>query len=179
MVAYVTVRFSGVAQTSTRDIRFIEAIYPDESVMVYRNEDTGWIWPPYFKYDSSNLQAEAGGLESTKAAPVWVAIKHYGWRLPILSIYPNAVSLREVAGPDVRLIPYFNIIFLTLLIGLGVYLRVKWQKFIARRVEPIVAEVQEAWDGVENRAEGAASNAGDIWARKKARPEANRAPFFG
>jgi hypothetical protein len=160
---------SGTLQTGTRDIRFIEAIYPDDSVMVYRNEDTGWIWPPYFKYDSSNLQAKAGGLESTKAAPTWVAIRHYGWRLPILSIYPNAVSIREVAGPDVTLIPYFNITVLILLAGLALYLRMKWQKFVARRVEPMVAEAQEAWDSVENRAEGAADGAKGLWAKAKAK----------
>ena len=43
------------ATVDRRDIRFIEAVLPDGKVMVYRNEDTGWIWPPYFKYDSSNL----------------------------------------------------------------------------------------------------------------------------
>ena len=34
-------------------------------VIVYRNEATGWVWPPYFKYDSSNLQAEATNLKSS------------------------------------------------------------------------------------------------------------------
>ena len=83
---------TGTAESgTTRDIRFIEAAYPDGDVMVYRNEDTGWIWPPYFKYDSSNLQAEAGNLKSDAASPKWVMVTHYGWRLPILSIYPNAV----------------------------------------------------------------------------------------
>ena len=34
---------SGTAESgTTRDIRFIEATYPDGSVIVYRNEDTGW-----------------------------------------------------------------------------------------------------------------------------------------
>jgi hypothetical protein len=49
---------SGTSSTSnSRSIRFIDAAYSDNSVMVYRNEDTGWVWPPYFKYDSSSLQA--------------------------------------------------------------------------------------------------------------------------
>ena len=52
---------TGSETTSTqRDIRFIDAVFPDgKTVMVYRNEDTGWLWPPYFKWDSSTLQAEA------------------------------------------------------------------------------------------------------------------------
>ena len=127
---------SGTTTTTVdrRDIRFIEAVFPDGDVMVYRNEDTGWIWPPYFKYDSSNLQAEAKNLESGKDNPQWVAVTHYGWRLPILSIYPNAVKLRPASGPDEMIIPYFNIIFLTALVGLGLYVRVKWQRFVARRM---------------------------------------------
>ena len=59
----------------TRDIRFIEAVRPNGRVIVYRNEDTGWVWPPYFKYDSSNLQAEATNFVSPKEKPEWVAWK--------------------------------------------------------------------------------------------------------
>ena len=54
-----------------RDIRFIEAVFPNNKPMVYRNEDTGWIWPPYFKYDSSNLQAEATNSISTVPVMPW------------------------------------------------------------------------------------------------------------
>ena len=60
--------------TTTRDIRFIEAVRDNGNVIVYRNEDTGWIWPPYFKWDSSNVQAEASNLKSDKEAPIWVSI---------------------------------------------------------------------------------------------------------
>ena len=99
---------TGVETASTiRDIRFIDAVYPDgSSVMVYRNEDTGWFWPPYFKWDSSTLQAQATNLRSTAEAPQWVAITHYGWRISLVSAFPNAVSITPVAGPDVRLIPW-------------------------------------------------------------------------
>ncbi len=109
---------TGVETTSTiRDIRFIDAVYPDgTSVMVYRNEDTGWFWPPYFKWDSSTLQAEAQNLKSDKSAPAWVSITHYGWRMPIFSIFPNAVSVTPVAGPDVTIIPWVNIILLVFLL---------------------------------------------------------------
>jgi hypothetical protein len=161
---------SGTAITDgPRDIRFVEAVYADESVMVYRNEDTGWVWPPYFKYDSSNLQAEAANLKSTKAAPIWVSVTHYGWRLPILSIYPNAVSVREVAGPDVRIIPYVNIIVLIML-ALGAFMiRRIWLQFWERTIEPAVAEVQETWDGVEARADTARAGAKGFFARLIAR----------
>ena len=151
--------------TVTRDIRFIEAAYENGSVIVYRNEDTGWIWPPYFKYDSSNLQAEAGNLKSLQTAPKWVSVTHYGWRLAWLSIYPNAVSVKEVAGPDVRIIPYVNIIVLIAL-AFGVFmLRRMWLQFWERMVEPAVAEVGETWDGVEAQAGAAKARAGGFFGR--------------
>ena len=138
---------SGTTSSAVRDIRFIETVFPDEStVMVYRNEDTGWIWPPYFKYDSSNLQAEAGNLKSTKDAPVWVSLTHYGWRWPLESIYPNAVSIRQVAGPDVVIIPWVNIIVLLALGVLAFMARQMWLQFRERMVDPAVAGMEEAQD---------------------------------
>jgi hypothetical protein len=156
------------AQTS-RDVQFIQGILPNGKPMVYRNQDTGWGWPFYFKFDTASLQTEADDAKSTAAAPKWVAIKHYGWRSELLSIFPNAVRVREVSGPDATIIPYFNITLLLVLLGVALYLRMKWQQFVARRVEPIVADVQEAWDGVENRAEGAASGIKGIWVSMKAK----------
>jgi hypothetical protein len=139
---------TGVETTATiRDIRFIDAVYADgQSVMVYRNEDTGWFWPPYFKWDSSTLQAEAQNLKSDKANPQWVAITHYGWRLPIFSIFPNAVSVTPLADPNVTLIPWINIIILAFLAFLIFMVRRMWLQFRERMVDPAVAEVEEAGD---------------------------------
>lgn len=139
---------TGVETTATiRDIRFIDAVYADgESVMVYRNEDTGWFWPPYFKWDSSTLQAEAQNLKSDKANPQWVSITHYGWRLPIFSIFPNAVAVTPVEGPDVTIIPWVNIVILTFLAFLVFMIRRMWLQFRERMVDPAVAEVEEAGD---------------------------------
>jgi len=146
---------TGTAEsTVTRDIRFIESTRPDGGVIVYRNEDTGWIWPPYFKYDSSNLQAEAGILRSDAANPKWVVVTHYGWRLPILSIYPNAVSMREASGPDEQIIPWVPIVVIVFLLFVVFMIRRMWAQFWERSVEPAAAEVNEAWDGVEARATG-------------------------
>lgn len=130
----------------SRDIRFINAAYADGKVMVYRNEDTGWIWPPYFKYDSSNLQAVATNLKSSDGAPKWVMVTHYGWRWAMLSIFPNAVRITEVSGPDVSFFPWLNVIILTLLAFLAFMARRMWLQFWERMVDPAVAEVQEAGD---------------------------------
>lgn len=134
-------------KSAIRDIRFIDAVFPDgQSVMVYRNEDTGWFWPPYFKWDSSTLQAEAQNLKSDKANPQWVVVTHYGWRLPIFSIFPNAVAVKAVAGPDVTIIPWANIIILTALAFVLFMARRMWLQFVERMVDPAVAEVEEAGD---------------------------------
>lgn len=82
-----------------RDVRFIDTIRPNGKPFVYRNEDTGWVWPPYFKYDSANLHAVATNLRSSAAESQWVSVTAYGWRMPWLSTYPNAVSITPVAGP--------------------------------------------------------------------------------
>jgi len=132
--------------TVTRDIRFIEAVRPNGRVIVYRNEDTGWVWPPYFKYDSSNLQAEASNLKSPADAPVWVAVTHYGWRIAWMSIYPNAVRLRVVDGPDTSLFPWVNIVILTALAFL---------LFMVRRM-------------CDARADAARANARTSWGRFRA-----------
>ena len=161
---------SGDATTATtRDVQFIQAILPNGNPMVYRNQDTGWGWPFYFKFDTASLQTQADDARSTSAAPKWVAVRHYGWRSELLSIFPNAVSIRDVAGPDVFIIPYFKIGLLVVIAALALYLRRKWQQFVARRVEPMIAEVQETWDGVENRAEGAATGAKGLWAKVRAK----------
>ena len=84
--------------TVNRDVFFIEGIRPSGRPIVYRNEDTGWIWPPYFKFDSANLQATSRDLVSTSEAPRWVAVRHYGWRNEWFSIFPNATSVREIVS---------------------------------------------------------------------------------
>jgi hypothetical protein len=158
---------TGVETSNTiRDIRFIDAVYPDgESVMVYRNEDTGWFWPPYFKWDSSTLQAEAQNLKSDKANPQWVAITHYGWRMPIFSIFPNAVKITPVEGPDVRLIPWLNIVILAFLAFAVLFIRAMWRQFRERSVDPALARAGDAWEAVDARADAAASEAKGVWGR--------------
>lgn len=139
---------AGTAESATnRYVRLIYTANPDGSTgTVFRNEDTGWIWPPYFKYDSSSLQAAAANYQSTDAAPKWVMITYYGWRFAILSIYPNAVRITEVPGPDYSYFPWLNLIILAALAGSVVMLRRMWLQFWDRMVDPAVAEVQEAGD---------------------------------
>lgn len=133
-------RESGSDPTVTsRDVFFIQAVRPNGKVIVYRNEDTGWGWPPYFKFDTSNLQAEAADLRSTKDNPQWVIVTHYGWRNEFLSIYPNAVAIRPVDDPQTPIVPWFNIIFLTILVLGLLTLRQLWLRFRRSRIDPLFA----------------------------------------
>ena len=131
-----------------RDVFFIQTRRAQDDVMVYRNEDTGWGWPPYFKFDTSNLQAEAADLKSSAEAPQWVAIRHYGWRNEFMSIFPNAISVRAVDGPDVRIIPWINILILITLAAVFWAIWVRWRRFRAARIDPVLEDVEESFDAV-------------------------------
>jgi hypothetical protein len=149
---------------TSRDIRFIEAVRPDgTSTITYRNEDTGWFWPPYFKWDSSTLQAEA--TNASRQTGQWFAITHYGWRLPIFSIFPNAVSITPVAGPDARLIPWVNIVILTTLAFLIFMARRMWLQFRERMVDPALVGVGETFDAAGARVDAARKEARGFFGR--------------
>ncbi len=170
---------SGNAENTTRDMRlinterkktFLLGFIPRDAtgVMVYRNEDTGWIWPPYFKFDSSNLQAEAAALISNTADEKWAVITHYGWRNKFLSVYPNAVGIREVSGPDVTIIPWFNIFFFIFLIIAYFFIRAMWRQFRERSVDPLLEDAGEVWDKVDDHADAAKASASGFFGRIKA-----------
>lgn len=133
------------ATTANRDVFFIQTRLSNDSVMVYRNEDTGWGWPPYFKFDTSNLQAEAADAKSAADAPQWVVIKHYGWRNEFMSIFPNAVSVRAVESPDVRIIPWLNIGILIVFFAFVWAIWVRWRRFRQARIDPVMQEVGDSF----------------------------------
>lgn len=141
-----------------RDVFFIQTKFPNDRVMVYRNEDTSAGWPPYFKFDTSNLQAEAADLKSSAETPRWVAVKHYGWRNEFLSIYPNAVGVKAVAGPDVTFIPWLNIAILTVFFALIWAVWVRWRRFRRARIDPMLEDMGDSFDA-----------AGDSLAEKRGR----------
>lgn len=146
---------SGDATVSAnRDVFFIEGIRPNGSPIVYRNEDTGWGWPPYSKFNSANLQAIARDLVSTQDAPRWVAVRHYGWRNEIFSIFPNAVSIQLVDGPEVRLIPWTSITVLILLAALVIWVWRRLARFKRRRIEPMIDEIDADFDEARDRVGG-------------------------
>ncbi len=133
----------------SRDVQFIQAVTPEGRPRVYRNQDTDWGWPPYFKFDTANVQTQAADLISTAENPRWAVVTHYGWRNELFSIFPNAVSIRPVAGPDVRIIPWVNIIILTILAGLVFWAWVIWRQFRERTIDPALQNASERWDRID------------------------------
>ena len=155
---------SGQVDTINRDLRLINTerkatyffglIRGGNEVMVYRNEDTGWIYPPYFKFDSSDLQAEAAAAVSTGAAEEWVVITHYGWRIRWASIYPNAVAIRPILVPegenpqDYRPFPWVNLIIFAALIVALLFIRAAWAQFRERTLDPMADKAGDRLDHV-------------------------------
>jgi hypothetical protein len=140
--------------TVNRDVPFIEAIRPNGKPIVYRNEDTGWGWPPYFKFNSSNLQAITRDMVSSQDNPRWVEIRHYGWRSELLSIFPNAISVRPATGPEDKSVNWFNMFFFTVLAAVLFALWRMWRRFRERRIDPVLEDIDEASDEARSRIKG-------------------------
>lgn len=134
---------AGTEEHSTRYVRFINAEWPNGKPRVYRNEDTGWSFPPYFKFDSANLTAEAQAL-ARRDEEIWVAVSHYGWRIEIVTMFPNAYKIKRVSGPDALLIPWFNIAFLCLLAFIFINIWLALRRFKKKRIDPITDKIGDA-----------------------------------
>jgi hypothetical protein len=141
---------------ANRDVFFIQTkLANSDNVMVYRNEDTSWGWPPYFKFDTTNLQAEAGDMKSIAEAPQYAIIKHYGWRNEFMSIFPNAISVKVVDGPDAaKAIPYLNILVLVLFAAVTYFIWVRWRRFRIARIDPTLEEIQDNWEAAGDAVDG-------------------------
>ncbi|GFM69994.1 hypothetical protein PSCICL_09860 [Pseudomonas cichorii] len=129
-----------VADGPTRDVYFINTEEPDtKKVVVYRNEDTGWSFPWYFKFDSADIQAKAQGY--SRDSQQLALIRYYGWRIQLLSMFPNITEIQPTTSRD-EPFPIFNAIFfgvLTLLV-LVVVIVVKRRFRKQPRVDGVVRE---------------------------------------
>lgn len=139
--------------SGSRDVKFISGVSENGTTWVFRNEDTGWGWPPFYKFDSADVQARAADSTSSRDAPEWMLVRYYGWRSNLLSIFPNALSVSPATGPDMRVIPWFNMVVLAGLISIVVAGRIAVRRFWRNRVDPMVARVSEGF--------GDAGDAGD------------------
>ena len=106
---------SNPADGEVRDVYFLFTESEPNKVMVYRNEDTGWGLPPYFKFGSADIQAKAQAYANEKQR---VQIKHCECRIHWLNEFRNIVSIKPllegetVAKPIVSYVLYGVIVLL-------------------------------------------------------------------
>jgi Protein of unknown function (DUF1523) len=111
------------------DIRYIYAEDIDtKKPRVFRNEDTGWGFPWYMKFNSSDVQAAARAIANEGGT---AAITYYGWRIQLFSMYPNVIKIKR-AEPGTVIIPWFNIAFFSVVIGGSLWLAF-WIRSIRNR----------------------------------------------
>lgn len=96
-----------------QDVYYLHTTNLDRTeVHVFRNEDTGFGFPWYFKMDSAEVQGRAQLL--ARKQDQMALVTYYGWRIPVLQLFPNAVDIEAWDRPDEPL-PVFNLTFLALL----------------------------------------------------------------
>jgi Protein of unknown function (DUF1523). len=80
----------------------------------FENED---FWP-YLKFDSTKLQSQAAAIaNSQEDAERVAAVSYIGWRIPVLSWFPNALSVKRV-DPSYSSFPVLTFVFWGILLGL-------------------------------------------------------------
>ncbi len=119
----------GKPQGQTRDVYYVYAEdIETQKPRVFRNEDTGWGFPWYFKFDSADVQATAQSIAGERGTALFT---YYGWRIQIFSLMPNVVDITR-AKPGTSVFPWFNVAFFTVLIG-GIAWLVWWIRGLRRK----------------------------------------------
>lgn len=96
------------ADGEVRDVYFLFTEQPDtKKVMVYRNEDTRWGLPFYFKFNSAEIQAKAQAYANEKQI---VEIKYYGWRIDFFNEFKNIVSIKPLTEGESSSNPWVSYI---------------------------------------------------------------------
>lgn len=103
---------SNPADGEVRDVYFIFTQSGTNKVMPYRNEDTGWGLPPYFKFDSAGIQARAQAYANEKLR---VQIKYYGWRISWMNEFRNILSIKPLVEGETKAMPIFSYVLYVIL----------------------------------------------------------------
>ncbi|NTF18127.1 DUF1523 family protein [Agrobacterium rubi] len=121
---------------------------PDHDI-VYINEDTGWDWPPYFKFETANIQSNAAYIKGLDGLAY---IESYGWRIEFFSWFGNVLSITDYE-PGIRIINFVRYAVLAIWVGLlvGIWCLIRWAKRrIAARVEAAAQAAKERADAFGN-----------------------------
>ena len=98
--------------------------------VVFKNIDTGWGLPPYFKFNAAELQAEAQNLAGKN-----VLVKYYGWRFKLTGTFPNILEVTP-AGPETSTGSWTRYIVFTLWGILLVFVFPRYYRLFIRPEEP-------------------------------------------
>ena len=118
------------ADGPTMDVYYIYTAQDGEKVRVFRNEDTRWSWPFYFKFDSADVQAKAKTLEFEKKL---ARITSYGWRINLLSQFPNAIHIETVDSLDASTFSFFRWFWFALWAAFWGYLALHLKRYFDRQ----------------------------------------------
>ncbi|GAA7294714.1 DUF1523 family protein [Helicobacter pylori] len=102
-------------KTLARDVYFVQTYDPKDkkSVTVYRNEDTRFGFPFYFKFNSADISALAQSLVNQQ-----VEVQYYGWRINLFNMFPNVIFLKPLKESTDISKPIFSwILYALLLMG--------------------------------------------------------------
>ncbi|MGL2796021.1 DUF1523 family protein [Helicobacter pylori] len=102
-------------KTLARDVYFVQTYDPKDqkSVTVYRNEDTRFGFPFYFKFNSADISALAQSLVNQQ-----VEVQYYGWRINLFNMFPNVIFLKPLKENAEMSKPIFSwILYALLLVG--------------------------------------------------------------
>lgn len=101
-------------KTLARDVYFVQTYDPKDqkSVTVYRNEDTRFGFPFYFKFNSADISALAQSLVNQQ-----VEVQYYGWRINLFNMFPNVIFLKPLKENAEMSKPVFSWILYALLLA--------------------------------------------------------------
>ncbi|WRA17510.1 DUF1523 family protein [Helicobacter pylori] len=108
-------------KTLARDVYFVQTYDPKDqkSVTVYRNEDTCFGFPFYFKFNSADISALAQSLVNQQ-----VEVQYYGWRINLFNMFPNVIFLKPLKENAEMSKPVFSwILYALLLVGFFISVR--------------------------------------------------------
>lgn len=111
----------------TIDVYFIQALKGDD-VHVFRNEDTGFGFPLYFKYNSADIQGKANAFLNQKQE---VMVTSYGWRSQMLSMFPNILSIKPMSENPLSFSIMRWVFMILLVAGYG-YLGFRLYKIVSK-----------------------------------------------
>ena len=103
--------------------------------MAYRNEDTAWGFPFYFKFNSADIQAKAQGFANSDNN---VTIKYYGYRISMLNEFRNVISIKD-SGTSTSWPIASYVLYFILFVSLVIWIR-KINKIFKPRIDQNSAE---------------------------------------